>query len=454
MENNIILEKVKPLMDEIFNRYSFLSIQEKYRIEILKKLIDKSIAYSDKELYIDYLKKMLILYLDNYVKKCIFDKYKTVVVLNRYINSLSSVNNYCDAVNILDELKIFMDKYNYTLDKDVLRKLLNFSEKFLKIANFCVNEYESIEKNNYIIDLIIELYFEKINSEMENNNQEYKSGYDIYLNEVTKIPLLNDENEKRLFHEYRNGDLKARDKIAEANLRMVISVAIKYIKYGLSFEDLIQEGNLGLVTAIERYEDNRNCKFSTYAYYWIRRYITRAIKGKVRDIRLPEYIFGRITKYKNAKRELEDKLGRSCTLEEVSKYMNISYEDAMILYHAQIVPNSMNVLLEEDGDELGDFIVSETPKPEDIVVESDMKKRVCELLENSKLKEKEKAVIKTRFGFDDGKYKSLEETGKIHGVTRERVRQIEKKVLEKLRRVKNIECYRSYISDDEVVKKK
>lgn len=451
MENDIILEKVKPLMDGVFNRYSFLNIQEKQRIEIIKKIID-NINHSGNELRIDYLKKMLILYLDNYVKKCIFDKYKTVVLLNRYINSLTGVNNYCEAISALDKLKIFMDKYNYILEKEVLRKLMNFSEKFLMIANFCIKEYENIENNNYIIDLIIELYFEKINSEMKNNNHEYKNAYDIYLNEVTKIPLLTDENEKRLFHEYWNGDLKARDMIAESNLRIVISVAIKYIKCGLSFEDLIQEGNLGLVTAIEHYEDNRNCKFSTYAYYWIRRYITRAIKGKSRDIRLPEYIFGQITKYKNAKRELEDKLGRSSTLEEVSEYMNISYENAMILYYAQIVPSSMNLLLEEDGDELGDFIVSETPKPEDLAVEYDMKRRVYELLENSNLKEKEKAVIKTRFGFDDGKYKTLEETGKIHGVTRERVRQIEKKVLEKLRRVKNIECYRSYISDDDAVK--
>ena len=445
-----IIEKVNPLMDEIFNQYYFLNIKDAQRKEIIRKLVIN--ARSVGKGNIDYIKKVLVAYIDGYIKNYLFDKMKTIALLNRYLNSLPSVNNYEDAIDNLDKLKIFMDKYEYILNKDMFNKLLRYSGKFLKISNLCIENKDCIDSNNYLFNLIIEAYYAKLNSEMVNDDGiDLGSAHKLYIDEIIKIPLLNDEKEVKLFQDYHNGDMSARDKIVEANLRLVVSIANNYVGRGVTFNDLVQEGNMGLVVAVEHYRFDKDCKFSTYAYYWIKQYIYRTIKRNGRRIRIPEHYISRICKYRKAKSVLDNKLGRNSTVEEMAEYLKIPLNEAIMLDNLQSTQyesSSINALVEEDGDEIGAFIASEDDKPEDIVIARDMKERVRELIDNSRLTEQEKKVIRARYGLN-GEVKTLDELGKEYGLTRSRIHQVEKNALNKMRRLSKNAAYRTYIIDED-----
>ncbi len=255
----------------------------------------------------------------------------------------------------------------------------------------------------------------------------------MYLSEIGNVPLLNAEEEVRLARAIAKGDKTAKSKLAEANLRLVVSIAKKYIGRGLSFLDLIQEGNIGLFRAVEKFDPERGFKFSTYATWWIRQAITRAIADQARTIRIPVHMVETINKFTHTQRRLAQELGREPLPDEIAAEMGMDLKkvDHIMKISQDIVSLEAPVGAEDDS-KLGDFIEDdESVSPDESTNRQILKENIHDMLQY--LSPREKKIIKMRFGLGDGVGHTLEEVGREFGVTRERIRQIEAKVLQKLR---------------------
>ncbi len=255
----------------------------------------------------------------------------------------------------------------------------------------------------------------------------------MYLKEIGKIPLLTPEEEIELALRMEQGDEEAKRALAEANLRLVVSIAKKYVGRGMLFLDLIQEGNLGLIKAVEKFDYRKGFKFSTYATWWIRQAITRAIADQARTIRIPVHMVETINKLIRISRQLVQELGREPTPEEIAEVMNISEERVREIMKIAQEPVSLETPIgEEDDSHLGDFIEdTDVQAPAEAAAFELLKEQLDDVLET--LTPREKRVLTLRFGLEDGRSRTLEEVGQVFGVTRERIRQIEAKALRKLR---------------------
>ena len=255
----------------------------------------------------------------------------------------------------------------------------------------------------------------------------------MYLKEIGQIKLLTMEEELALADRILAGDEEAKATLAEANLRLVVSIAKRYVGRGMLFLDLIQEGNIGLMKAVEKFDVTKGYKFSTYATWWIRQAITRAIADQARTIRVPVHMVETINKLARVQRQLTLELNREPSEEELAKKMNISIDKIRDIYKISQEPVSLETPIgEEDDSHLGDFITDETNmSPEEYATNEMLKDEISEVLLT--LTEREEKVIRLRFGLEDGKSRTLEEVGQMFGVTRERIRQIEAKALRKLR---------------------
>ena len=255
----------------------------------------------------------------------------------------------------------------------------------------------------------------------------------MYLREIGKIPLLSYDKELELAKRILEGDEEAKQELAEANLRLVVSIAKKYVGRGMLFLDLIQEGNMGLIKAVEKFDYTKGFKFSTYATWWIRQAITRAIADQARTIRIPVHMVETINRLIRTSRHLLQQLGREPTPEEIAKEMDMSVEKVMEIQKIAQDPVSLETPIgEEDDSHLGDFIQDEdSPAPQDAASYTLLREQLEEVMKT--LTPREAKVLRLRFGLDDGKARTLEEVGKEFDVTRERIRQIEAKALRKLR---------------------
>ena len=255
----------------------------------------------------------------------------------------------------------------------------------------------------------------------------------MYLKEIGKVPLLTTEEEIELAKRMELGDEEAKKKLAESNLRLVVSIAKRYVGRGMQFLDLIQEGNLGLIKAVEKFEYKKGYKFSTYATWWIRQAITRAIADQARTIRIPVHMVETINRLVRTQRQLVQVLGREPSPEEIAKEMAIPVERVREVMKIAMDPVSLETPIgEEDDSHLGDFIQDEQVAiPADAAAYTLLKEQLTEVLET--LSDRERKVLRLRFGLDDGKPRTLEEVGRDFNVTRERIRQIEGKALRKLR---------------------
>lgn len=272
----------------------------------------------------------------------------------------------------------------------------------------------------------------------------------LYLREIGKIPLLSSDEEMELARRIIEGDKKAKDKMAEANMRLVVSIAKRYSGRGLDFLDLIQEGNTGLLRAVEKFDPDKGFKFSTYATWWIRQAITRAIADQARTIRIPVHMIETINKLVRTQRRLTQALNREPTMEELSKEMDMEPEKIEYINKIRQETSSLDAGIGRDGDEedsvLGDFIEDEdTISPEESATNQLLKEKVAEVL--SSLSDREQKIVRMRFGLDNGgKSHTLEEVGQQFAVTRERIRQIEAKALAKLRKHKDAKKLYEYLS--------
>lgn len=271
----------------------------------------------------------------------------------------------------------------------------------------------------------------------------------LYLREIGKIPLLSADEEMELARRVLKGDKKAKDKMAEANMRLVVSIAKRYSGRGLDFLDLIQEGNTGLLRAVEKFDPDKGFKFSTYATWWIRQAITRAIADQARTIRIPVHMVETINKLLRTQRRMTQELNREPTIEELAKELEMEPEKIEYVMKIKQDISSLDAGVGRDGDEedsvLGDFIEDEeTISPEDSATNQLLKEQVNEVL--SSLSDREQKIIRMRFGLDNGKSHTLEEVGQQFAVTRERIRQIEAKALAKLRRHRDAKKLYEYLS--------
>ncbi|CDB89899.1 MAG: RNA polymerase sigma factor RpoD [Butyribacter sp.] len=255
----------------------------------------------------------------------------------------------------------------------------------------------------------------------------------MYLKEIGKVPLLSADEEVELAQRMEKGDIEAKKKLAEANLRLVVSIAKRYVGRGMLFLDLIQEGNLGLIKAVEKFDYKKGYKFSTYATWWIRQAITRAIADQARTIRIPVHMVETINKYVRVQRQLLQELGREPQPEEIAKQMNMPVDRVREIQKISLEPVSLETPIgEEEDSHLGDFIQDDNvPVPAEAAAFTLLREQLDEVL--GTLTEREQKVLKLRFGLEDGRARTLEEVGKEFKVTRERIRQIEAKALRKLR---------------------
>ena len=268
----------------------------------------------------------------------------------------------------------------------------------------------------------------------------------MYLREIGKIPLLSFEEELELAQKILDGDEEAKKRLSESNLRLVVSIAKKYVGRGMLFLDLIQEGNMGLIKAVEKFDYTKGYKFSTYATWWIRQAITRAIADQARTIRIPVHMVETINKLIRTSRLLLQRLGREPSPEEIAAELEISVEKVMEIQKIAQDPVSLETPIgEEDDSHLGDFIQDDdSPAPQDAAAYTMLKEQLEEVMNT--LTPREAKVLKLRFGLEDGKARTLEEVGKEFDVTRERIRQIEAKALRKLRHPSRSKKLKDYMN--------
>ena len=269
----------------------------------------------------------------------------------------------------------------------------------------------------------------------------------MYLREIGRIPLLTSEEELDLAKRVLENDEEAKKKLAESNLRLVVSIAKRYVGRGMLFLDLIQEGNIGLMKAVEKFDVSKGYKFSTYATWWIRQAITRAIADQARTIRVPVHMVETINKLARIQRQLTLELNREPSEEELAKKMNTTVDKIREIYKISQEPVSLETPIgEEDDSHLGDFIKDEhNMSPEEYATNEMLKDEISDILLT--LTEREEKVIRLRFGLEDGKARTLEEVGQLFGVTRERIRQIEAKALRKLRHPSRSRKLRDYLDN-------
>jgi len=267
----------------------------------------------------------------------------------------------------------------------------------------------------------------------------------MYLKEIGKVPLLSSEQEMVYAREIEEGNQKAKKKLAEANLRLVVSIAKRYVGRGMLFLDLIQEGNLGLIKAVEKFDYRKGFKFSTYATWWIRQAITRAIADQARTIRIPVHMVETINKLIRVQRQLLQELGRDPFPEEISKVMELPVDKVREIQKIAQEPVSLETPIgEEEDSHLGDFIPDdEAPAPAEAAAFTMLKEQLINVLDT--LTPREEKVLRLRFGLDDGRARTLEEVGKEFNVTRERIRQIEAKALRKLRHPSRSKKLKDYL---------
>ena len=363
------------------------------------------------------------------------ERLKELVALGKKKKSILDVQEINDFFN------------DMSLNADQMEKVFDYLESnnidVLRISG-------DVEEDDVDVDIDV-IMSEEEDVDVENIDLSVPEGVSIedpvrmYLKEIGKVPLLSAEREIELAQRMEEGDEEAKKELAEANLRLVVSIAKRYVGRGMLFLDLIQEGNLGLIKAVEKFDYRKGYKFSTYATWWIRQAITRAIADQARTIRIPVHMVETINKLIRVSRQLLQELGREPTPEEIAAKLDMPVERVREILKISQEPVSLETPIgEEEDSHLGDFIQDDNvPVPAEAAAQTLLKEQLDEVLDT--LTEREQKVLRLRFGMNDGRARTLEEVGKEFDVTRERIRQIEAKALRKLRHPSRSRKLRDYL---------
>lgn len=439
--NNLLHSIIK-----LLNNYQFLGLsQEKIESLIKKFLLDIYNKQDEiKQQNNDYIKKIKS-YLDAYVKITIKEPENSLKIINNYINSTLSTNK--DSLKELKKISSFLKKYDFiptpdmyielTKSNDILNKILKSIVKtnITLITKWEIDSLGLDEISAIFVDVYCTLNNIKIDYQdelLESNEYYTEDSVKSYLKSIPS-KILSIEEEQELGIKISQGDLQAKNTLIEHNLRLVVSIAKKHQNKWIDILDLIQEGNLGLIKAVDKYDYQRGLKFSTYATWWIRQTITRAIADKGRTIRIPVHIIDMINKMTSAKGQLTIELNRDPTEEEIAKKMHISLDKLRsIIEYQQDTISISDLVGDEDDTELEKFIPSDDDTPEDISSKSELTEELKNLLKICTKNDRELDIMLLRYGFT-GKVYTLEQIGQKYGVTRERIRQIENKILRRLK---------------------
>lgn len=356
-----------------------------------------------------------------------------------------------NQINLLSDITSSAKKRGYITQEEILgiftkpeEHIQELDELYDKLMGMNIDVFENIDEEKDQAKPI-----EELEKELEAltvlTEGTVSDPVRMYLKEIGRIPLLTFDQEIELAKRVEDGDKTAKDLLVKSNLRLVVSIAKKYVGRGLTLLDLIQEGNQGLIRAVEKYDWRRGYKFSTYATWWIRQSITRAIADQARTIRIPVHMVENINRFLRASRKLMQELGREPTPEEVAKVLDIDEEKALEIIKISQEPASLESPVgDEEDSRLGDFIHdTQTPTLFDAASRELLKEQVDQVLQS--LSDRERRVLEERFGLKDGRPKTLEEVGKMFAVTRERIRQIEAKALRKLRHPSRGNKLRDYL---------
>ena len=359
-----------------------------------------------------------------------------------YVQVADFIRNHKKAGTAIDDEVTEKLVIPFVLDADGIDDLL----ERLTDGGISITDKDGNPSSKYVVEAPKpeELTDEEL---LGSNSAKVNDPVRMYLKEIGVVPLLSNEEEKELAIAVENGDLEAKQRLAEANLRLVVSIAKRYVGRGMQFLDLIQEGNMGLMKAVDKFDYSKGFKFSTYATWWIRQAITRAIADQARTIRIPVHMVETINKLVREQRNLLQELGQDPTPEQIAERMDMTPDKVREILKIAQEPVSLETPIgEEDDSHLGYFIEDEViENPVDYTTRVVLREQLDEVLDT--LTDREENVLRLRFGLDDGKMRTLEDVGKVFNVTRERIRQIEAKALRKLRHPSRSKQLKDFIED-------
>lgn len=465
---------LSPFIEKERLKYNYINLPQSIYLSKLKEIED-TMDFSDGKIDIESMIKNCS---KRYIVDTLEKENQAIKVVSNFIKkNIKPQNKYQDNIISFEKIVNFFHDFNFFPPPNLLIELIDKNDTLNKILQDVVeNNLEILQK--YDIDSkfsddisknFIELYCLKNNIEIKKDDDIQEEDYTEFITDITNTvytddsvkmylqeihkPILTKEQEKSLALRIRNGDEKAKELFIERNLRLVIKVARKYTGHGISFLDLIQEGNLGLIKAVDKFDVTKGYKFSTYATCWIRQSIQRSLGDKSRNIRLPVHLYEKVKKYELLKKELSLKFNREPTFEELSKKMRVSIDTIYKYERLEHDTISLNMIVGDEDSELEDFISLSTESIDNQFIEENLKDVIENLLKNSNLTTKEIDILKLRFGIGTNDPKTLEETGKIYGVSRERIRQIQEKALKKIRRSYNVKELAIYMDNPKEAQK-
>ena len=441
------------LKDKMYEKYAFIFSKEEYD-EISLKVIDKIKEETIENLDLVFLEN-LDLYVNTYLSKLYNNKKKFIEVVSKFINkNIKMKDSYDSCLKEINKLIIFFNKLNVAYNLNFFIELIKSNSILSSILNIIVQEKAKFINDDLLLSLI-EAYCILNNIKIKevdyssSNNSQVNDPFRMYLNDIER-PILSEELEKVLLIEIKKGNKDARQLFIESNLRLVVSVAKKYTLSNLELLDLIQEGNIGLIKAVDRFDLSQNLRFSTYAVYWIKQAIVRALKNKSRSIRIPVYLQDSFSNFQKVYISLSDQLGRKPTYQEIAENMQISLFQAESL--VKLISGEHNIISlddhinnEEENFDYKSLLIDPNTDIENDLETKEFKTDITNMLEQCGLSKKEIVVILLRYGFYDGEEKNLEEISNILKVSRERARQLEAIAIKKISTSSYIDKFAVYM---------
>ena len=464
MTDDEVFSSLLPTIKNIYKAFKYTGISFDDYSDIVLDEISEMDGKVEETVFKNKLKKRM----NNEVSKMLTDSDTASRIISSYLDvKVPKVDSYESAMKAFKKLDSFFSKYDFFMGRELLIDLLSNNEKFSSMTSYILKEKEkdiALGKSEDIFDsdfliYTVKTYFELHGMPIKEREEEIDMiGFDsssdldivsLYINELN-APLLSEDEEKALLVKIKQGDMEAREKFIESNLRLVVSVAKKFLGRGVPFLDLVQEGNLGLMKAIDKFDLSYDVRFSTYAVYRIKMFVSKAIADQSRNIRVPISRQDELYSYMTNIDNLEKKFGMNLSIDEISMMLGKSVDKIRELESLKNDTVSINALVGKDNDtELGEFL-STSESIEDEVIDSFLPEQIMELLKKSKLSEREKDVLLSRFGIGRSHVWQLKELSKKYGVSKAWIGQVELNALEKLRRLKSIEQFSVYMDNPDL----